>query len=127
VESPDMKNIYDGVVVLDSEGKAVVGLPDWFEALNIEFRYQLTAIGGAAPNLHISQEISDGMFEIAGGQAGMKVSWQVTGIRNDPYAQHHPIPVELDKPAEEQGLYLHPDVYGQTPDKGVDFNNQKTY
>ncbi|HZS45939.1 MAG TPA: hypothetical protein VFC63_12620, partial [Blastocatellia bacterium] len=32
VESPDMKNIYDGVVVLDRRGQAVVTLPDWFEA-----------------------------------------------------------------------------------------------
>jgi len=40
VESPDMKNIYDGVVTLDSAGEAVVELPAWFEALNQDFRYQ---------------------------------------------------------------------------------------
>lgn len=37
-----MKNIYDGVVTTDAQGRATVQLPDWFEALNTEFRYQLT-------------------------------------------------------------------------------------
>jgi hypothetical protein len=59
VESPDMKNVYDGVVVLDRKGKAEIELPDWFGALNKDFRYQLTAIGAPGPNLHIAEEISD--------------------------------------------------------------------
>jgi hypothetical protein len=42
VESPDMKNVYDGVVVLDDKGEAEIELPDWFGALNKDFRYQLT-------------------------------------------------------------------------------------
>jgi hypothetical protein len=33
VESPDMKNVYDGVVVLDDKGEAEIELPDWFGAL----------------------------------------------------------------------------------------------
>jgi hypothetical protein len=67
VESPDMKNIYDGVTILDERGEAVVELPDWFEALNRDFRYQLTAICGAAPNLHIAEEVAGNRFRIAGG------------------------------------------------------------
>lgn len=51
VESPDMKNIYDGVVLLDNSGEAVVQLPDWFQALNKDFRYQLTSLGSPQPNL----------------------------------------------------------------------------
>ncbi|MEI2692007.1 MAG: hypothetical protein V9H69_20790 [Anaerolineae bacterium] len=57
VESPDMKNIYDGVATLDAEGAALVNLPDWFEALNRDFRYQLTPMGAAMPGLYIAQEI----------------------------------------------------------------------
>jgi len=40
-----MKNIYDGVTVLDENGEAEITLPDWFSALNKDFSYQLTAIG----------------------------------------------------------------------------------
>jgi hypothetical protein len=54
VESPDMKNMYDGVVTLDQNGEAEIELPDWFGALNKDFRYQLTAIGAPGP-ISISQ------------------------------------------------------------------------
>jgi len=119
VESPDMKDIYDGVVTLDSRGRAWVILPDWFQALNNDFRYQLTAIGAPAPNLYIAQEVRGNRFKIAGGKPGGKVSWQVTGIRQDAYAKKHRIQVEEEKPAAEQGYYLSPDSYGQPEEKGV--------
>ena len=41
VESPDMKNVYDGMVTLDNKGEAEIDLPDWFGALNKDYRYQL--------------------------------------------------------------------------------------
>lgn len=116
VESPDMKNVYDGVVALDSKGAATVELPQWFEALNDNFRYQLTCIGGFAP-VYIADEVANNRFGIAGGKAGMKVSWQVTGIRKDAYAQTHRIPIEQDKLEADRGTYLHPDVYGQLETK----------
>jgi hypothetical protein len=87
-------------------------MPAYFEALNRDFRYQLTTIGSFAP-VYIAQEIKDNRFEIAGGEAGMKVSWMVTGIRQDPYANAHRIPVEEDKPVNEKGKYLHPTEWGQ--------------
>lgn len=115
VESPDMKNIYDGVVKLDRKGEAVVELPKYFEALNKDFRYQLTAIGAAAPGLFIKEEINNNRFKIAGGNPGQKVSWQVTGIRHDAYAIKHPIVVEEEKgkgSGFERGSYLSPDAFG---------------
>ena len=51
----------------------------------------------------------------------MKVSWQVTGIRQDPYAEAHRIKVEEDKPADERGYYLHPEDYGQPKEKGINY------
>jgi hypothetical protein len=113
VESSEMMNIYTGNATLDNSGEAVVSLPKWFEAVNNDFRYQLTAIGAAAPNLHVAQEISNHQFTIAGGAPGMKVSWQVTGVRHDAYAKTHPLVVEVKKSEKERGHYLHPDAYGE--------------
>jgi len=115
VESPDMMNVYNGTVALGAEGTATVKLPGYFEALNKDFRYQLTPIGAPGPNLHVAAEIKDNRFQIAGGVEGMRVSWQVTGIRNDPYARKHRIQVEDEKALEDRGAYLHPEVYEQPP------------
>ncbi len=106
VESPDMMNVYNGNVVLDGSGEAVVRLPEYFESLNRDFRYQLTCIGGFAP-VYVADKVNGNEFRIAGGAPGLEVSWQVTGIRQDPFANAHRIPVEMDKPIEERGSYLH--------------------
>ncbi|MFH2096882.1 MAG: hypothetical protein ABIJ16_14325, partial [Bacteroidota bacterium] len=125
VESPDMKNIYDGVVVLDANGEAAVVLPDWFEALNKDFRYQLTAIGVSSPGLYVSQKVSGNTFRIGGGIPGTEVSWQVTGIRKDPFANANRIPVEADKSIEDKGYYLYPEVYKQPETMSIDYKNHQ--
>jgi len=120
VESPDMMNVYNGNVILDQNGEAVVEMEAWFEPLNRDFRYQLTCIGGFAP-IYIAEEMQGNRFKIAGGPPGMKVSWQVTGIRQDPYANEYRIQVEEEKPAKFKGYYLHPEVYRKDFSKGFDF------
>ena len=115
VESPDMMNLYNGIVALDDAGGAWVELPAWFEPLNRDFRYHLTPLGRFAP-LYVAEEIAGGRFRIGGGIPGQRVSWLVTGIRQDPFANRHRIPVELDKPARERGTYLHPEAYGLGPE-----------
>ena len=122
VESPERMNVYNGNVALGTDGKAIVSLPAWFAALNKDYRYQLTAIGGAAPNLHIAREIQDNGFEIAGGTAGLKVSWQVTGVRQDAWAKANPLVVEEAKPDAQRGLYLNPEAFGAHGDQSADFN-----
>ena len=112
VESPDMMNLYNGNVTLDEKGEAWVELPEWFEALNRDFRYQLTPLGRYVA-LWIAEEIAGNRFKIAGSVGGARVSWLVTGIRQDPWAEAHRIPVEENKRPEEVGTYLHPEVYGQ--------------
>jgi hypothetical protein len=124
VESPDMMNVYNGNITLDSNGEAVVQLPEWFEALNMDFRYQLTAIGAPGPNLYIAEEIKRNQFKIAGGSAGGRVSWQVTGIRRDAYAEAHRIEVEVDKPAAERGTYLNPVEHGRPRSMGLDMKER---
>jgi hypothetical protein len=120
VESDDRRTVYDGEVTLDAKGEATVTLPAWFEKLNTSFRYQLTAIGQAAPDLHIKSEVSNSRFSIAGAAAGQKVSWLMTAIRQDPYAKAHPLAVEAAKTGTERGRYLHPEVYGKPASKGIE-------
>jgi len=119
VESDQMKNVYDGVVTLDRRGSAVVRLPSWFEALNTRIRYQLTPIGGPAPNLHVATEVEDGRFEIGGGAPRLKVSWQITGVRRDAWAIANPLRVERRKVRKERGRYLHPELFGAKADAGL--------
>lgn len=119
MESPEMMNVYSGVVVLDDQGRGIVMLPEYFEALNRDFRYQLTAIGGAMPGLHVSNEIQKNSFAIAGGMEGLKVSWEVSGVRQDPSALYHPIVVEESKEEQHRGLYLDPGAYGFGDEKAI--------
>ena len=124
VESPDMMNIYNGNVVTDASGYATVTMPDWFEALNKEFRYQLTVIGDFAQAI-ISQEIQNNQFIIRTDKPNIKVSWQVTGIRHDKFAEKYRIPVEENKTGKDVGKYIHPDAYGVSETLGVDYENNK--
>jgi len=112
VESPDMMNVYNGNVILDGAGEATVVLPEYFNALNSDYRYQLTCIGGFAP-VYVAEKITGNSFRIAGGEAGLEVSWQVTGIRQDRFAQEHRIVVEEPKTGYEVGRYMHPVEHGQ--------------
>jgi hypothetical protein len=97
VESPDVKNIYDGIVTLDGSGEATIALPAYFDALNNNVRYQFFAIGQPMPNLYVKNIEGANHFTLAGGVAGGQVSWQVTGIRHDPYIELHPIVPEVEK------------------------------
>lgn len=120
VESPDMMNVYNGNILTDAHGTATVQLPDWFESLNRDFRYQLTVIGQFAQAI-VSSEIAGNQFTIRTDKPNVKVSWQVTGIRQDPWANAHRIPVEEEKPETTRGYYLHPELYNQPSEKSVDW------
>ena len=120
VESPDMMNIYNGNVVTDAEGYATIQLEPWFEGLNRDFRYQLTAIGQFAQAI-VVKEIEENSFVIRTDKPNVKVSWQVTGIRHDPYAEAHRIEVEEDKAPNERGKYQYPELYGEPPEKGLEY------
>ncbi|MFF1258740.1 MULTISPECIES: hypothetical protein [unclassified Streptomyces] len=118
VESPDMANLYHGVVETDEAGEATVVLPDYFETLNRDFRYQLTPVGTMA-QAAVTDEIKENRFTLRTDQPGVKVCWQVTGVRQDAWAQAHRITVEEDKPPTDRGYYLHPAEHGRPETAGV--------
>jgi hypothetical protein len=106
VESSEMMNIYSGNVTTDELGLATVTLPAWFEAENTDFRYQLTVIGGRFAEAIVSKEIANNQFTISTNASKVKVSWQVTAVRQDSYAKAHPLVVEQDKPERERGFTM---------------------
>jgi len=123
VESPDMMNIYNGNVVTDANGYATVDLPEWFEALNKDFRYQLTVIGEFAQAI-VSDEISNNQFSVKTDKPNIKVSWQVTGVRQDAFANANRIPVEEMKEDKERGKYLHPEAFNMPKTAGLDYEER---
>jgi hypothetical protein len=118
VESPQMMNVYNGIATTDGKGFATVRLPGYFQALNRTFRYQLTIVGSRGWRARVVKEIAHNRFTIQSDLPRVRVSWQVTGVRHDPYANAHRIKVVEQKPAAEQGRYLQPGLYGQPRSKG---------
>lgn len=118
VESPDMMNIYNGIATTNGKGEIEITMPDWFDALNMDFRYQLTCINQFAQAI-ISKEMSGNRFTIKTDKPNVKVSWQVTGIRNDPYARDHRLPVEKNKTGDEVGRYVYPQGYGRGIERSI--------
>ncbi len=126
IESSEVLNVYSGNAKLDNQGGAVVTLPEWFEAINRDFRYTLTAIGAPAPGLYIAEKISGNRFKIAGGSPDIEVSWQVTGVRFDSAMRKHPFKVEEEKAEGERGFYLTPEAFGQPEEKSIGQSHHST-
>jgi hypothetical protein len=118
VESPDMLNVHNGNVTTDANGEVTVVLPHYFEATNQDFRYQLTVIGKFAQAI-VAHEIRNNQFTIKTDQPEVKVSWQVTGIRRDPWAVANRIAVEEEKAPEDKGRYLHPELWRRPKEEHV--------
>lgn len=124
VESPDMMNIYNGNTVTDANGYATITLPNYFEALNRDFRYQLTVIDESDDMdvflwAKVVREVKDNQFTLRSSRGNLKVSWQVTGIRKDAWAEKNRIPNTVDKPNAEKGKYLHPEAFGKPASQSV--------
>jgi hypothetical protein len=119
VSGPEAMSVYNGNITTDAKGDATVTLPGYVEALNKDFRYQLTVIGTFAQAI-VSTEMQKNSFTIKTDKPNVKVSWQVTGLRKDPYAEKNQVQVEQDKSAQERGYYRHPGLYGQPDSKSVE-------
>ena len=113
-----MMNIYNGNVVTDANGDAIVPLPEWFETLNRDFRYQLTVVGQFAQAI-VASKVANNQFSIKTDKPNVEISWQVTGIRQDPWANAHRIPVEEEKNARDRGHYIRPELYGAPEESSI--------
>lgn len=120
MESDEVLNYYRGNATFDANGEAVVELPDYFDGINRNFSYQLTPVGAYMP-LFIKEKVQGNQFVIAGGTAGMEVSWGLVAERNDPYLQQYPDQrqVIIEKRDGDKGKYLMPALYGEDESKGI--------
>lgn len=121
VESPEMMNVYSGNAITGADSKTIVEMPDYFEAANKDFRYQLTVIGSFAQAI-VFEEISNNQFVIATDQPNVKVSWQITAVRADPYAEQYRIVPVVEK--DDKGTYIHPEVYNASEDKSENYKHK---
>lgn len=123
VESPDMMNIYKGNVTTDAAGYATIEMPEWFSALNCDFRYQLTVIDDADSeefvHAKVARRIVNNTFIIRTSRPHTDVSWQITGVRQDAFATQNPIPVEEWKKPDDRGRYLHPGAFGKPDEQRI--------
>jgi hypothetical protein len=123
VESNEMLNVYSGNITTNAAGVATVKLPAYFEALNQDFRYQLTVIGSFAQAI-ISKEVADNRFEIKTNQPNVKVSWQVSGVRHDAVANANRIVDEVAKEKQNVGKYLNPKALGKPMEQQIGRNDK---
>ncbi|MEO6720712.1 MAG: hypothetical protein ABIN67_10100 [Ferruginibacter sp.] len=120
LESNEVLNVYSGNITTDGSGFATISLPDYFEAINKDFRYQLTVLGSFAQAM-VQKKINGNQFVIQTNQPNVEVSWQVTGVRNDKYMQKHPSTNVVKKEPANTGKYLQPDEWNQPVSKGIGY------
>jgi hypothetical protein len=123
VESPDMMNIYNGNITTDANGEATVTMPSYFDALNVDFRYQLTVLGPDFAQAIVARKMEDNTFKIKTDKPNIEVSWQVTGVRNDAWAKANRVIPEKIKEPNAKGKYLHPELFGKPASLGIHFIN----
>ena len=128
VESPDMMNVYNGNIVTDANGNAMIELPAYFQAENKDFKYQLTVIDNSNDFVmaKVSSEVNNNTFSIKTSKPNVKVSWQVTGVRQDAWANANRVEAEVEKAEREKGKYLHPELFGQDASKGLHYSERMT-
>jgi hypothetical protein len=98
IESDEMINIYNGRATTNSDGFVAIQLQDWMNALNKDFKYQLTVVGKDFSHAIVWEEIDEkGSFIVKTSSPKTTVCWQVIGTRHDKYAAEHPLQVVTEK------------------------------
>jgi hypothetical protein len=69
----------------------------------------------------VSKQIENNKFSIKTDKPNIKVSWQVTGIRQDAAANYYRIVPEVNKKEGEDGKYQVPEAYGKPKEMGIGY------
>lgn len=115
-EGPEPMNQYSGTATTGADGYAWVQLPDYFEEINRDFRYQLTVVDDSDSEdfvqAKVSKRIRGNRFQIRTSHPNTEVCWEVKAVRNDAYVRHYPPQSVMDKPEGERGFFEHPEIHG---------------
>ena len=129
-ESPFPQNFYNGNVTTDSKGYAWVELPDYFEDINTNIKYQLTIVDeGDSEEFVMAKvvtKVKNNRFRIRTNIPNVEVSWMVFADRNDARVQFKRPTDVRDKAGRERGKYQHPEYYGAPASMGVDYVDPKS-
>lgn len=120
VEAAEMMSVQNGNIVTDANGEAIVTLPEYFQAMSGDFRYQLTVVGQFAQAI-VARKIEGNRFTIKTDKPNVEVSWQVTGLRQDAAAKANRKSAEESKPEAERGHYLRPALFNQPEEKSIEW------
>lgn len=122
-EAPEPMNAYSGNVLTDARGYATVRLPDYFDSINRDFRYQLTVIDDSDDFVlaKVVRKIQNNRFVIRTNKPYVEVSWEVKGVRSDLYVREYGYETEQEKEDEIKGKYLHPELYGMPKEYGIHY------
>ena len=124
VVSSDRTTLYSGNVKVGKDKESTVALPDYFEAINGDPRYQLTVVGKQA-QAWIKSGVKDNKFVIATDTEDVDVSWQVSGVRADAWAKSKPFKDSVKKTGQAKGKYLHAEAHGQKPEAGMHYERSQ--
>ncbi|MBS1714481.1 MAG: hypothetical protein JST30_09115 [Armatimonadetes bacterium] len=123
-ESPTPQNFYVGNTRTDASGRAWVTLPDYFAAINTNFKYQLTVIGDDESEdfvqVKVAKKIQGNRFLIMTSRPKTEVSWRVDADRNDAWVQAHPSKDVVEKLGREKGTFQHPEFFGFGPERSME-------
>lgn len=116
-------NVYSGNIRTDSKGFATVELPDYFDEINRDARYQLTVVDDSDDFVlvKVSKPVKNGQFVIRSSQPGILVSWRVEGVRNDAWVRRVGAQAVSQKPESQRGRYYDPESYGLSPEQGIGY------
>lgn len=118
-ESDEMLQIYRVVGTLDKDGHAVLVLPDYFASANRNIEAQVSGRYECMAGLKF--RVIGNEVHVTRGVPGEDVLAVVTGARADAWALANNPGNVIEKTAEERGKYLHPELFGHPPERGMNY------
>lgn len=104
VESDLMKNVYDGSVVLDSNGRGTIDMPSWYPKVNKNGRLFADDV--------TKTKLSEGRWTVS-GKPGQVVDWFIIATRDDAWTRANQPQTHIKKSPGQVGKYMHPELFGK--------------